>query len=529
MPAFFHVNICFADYDRTDVSLSSNHFRLMKLNFSITIVCLVTCGFCANLVAQPREPELEKFGLVNHWEGNLGGAGTIGGSNSVLIWPHTTKNHEVVRVMVSGRLVGTFYGDQIDQTELATSIAVGSNGSEQPLLGMKGAQREAEKLAKKYTILGKKVDVQADKPVPIVYLVAVNELGALSVLDAENGTLIWRNQLPDGTLPVFGPGGSDEYVVVTNGKRLLAYEMSTGRTVADRTLEFVPTGQPTIANGKAVVPSVGGRTVFYDIKDPKIRSFVLRIGAENRFGIAKSADRYLAWPVDSKLVIAQTQPETKLWTMFDTRSKIHAKPVAVDKGFVVVSESGNIVRCKNHRTEPLVWQVKLGSTCKQSPVVGEQIVTVVTDNNQVFALNLEDGTELWRSTSSVYVSVVAITQSKVYAFDKSGNLVIFDAISGEIDGRLSMGLNVPIANTVSDRLFFTARDGRIISIREEGAKTPSFHFSNNATSFDTAPAEEEKEVKPDDAAPAVDPFGNSELPIPETTASDPFEMGKDPF
>jgi ribosomal protein L4 len=46
---------------------------------------------------------------------------------------------------------------------------------------MKGAQREAEKLAKKYSILGKKVDVQADEPVPVVYLVAVNQLGATEV------------------------------------------------------------------------------------------------------------------------------------------------------------------------------------------------------------------------------------------------------------------------------------------------------------------------------------------------------------
>ncbi|MCY3011948.1 MAG: PQQ-binding-like beta-propeller repeat protein [Planctomycetota bacterium] len=501
----------------------------MKSIFSAAFACSVFLGFCANLVAQPRESELERFGLVNHWEGNLGGADTLGGANSVLIWPHSTKNHEVVRVVVSGKLVRTFYGDQIDQTELATSIEAGSSGSKQPRLGMKGAQREAEKLAKKYSILGKKVDVQADEPVPVVYLVAVNQLGALSVLDAENGTLIWRNQLPDGTLPTFGPGASDEHVVVTNGKRLLVYEIATGRAVVDRLLEFVPTGQPTIANGKAVVPSVGGRTVFYDIKDAKIRSFALRIGTENRFGIAKSADRYLAWPVDSKLVIAQTEPETKLWTMFDARSKIHAKPIAVDNGFVSVSEGGNVVRCKNHRTEPLVWQTKLGSSCKQSPVAGEKIVTVVTDSNQLFALNLEDGTESWRSTGSVYVSVVAVTQSKVYAFDKSANLVIFDTSSGKIDGRVSMGLNKPIANSVSDRLFFAGLDGRIVSVREEGAKTPSFHFSNRGTSSDAVPAEEEKEAKADDASPAVDPFGNSELPMSETTTSDPFEIGKDPF
>jgi hypothetical protein len=170
----------------------------MKSIFSAAFACSVFLGFCANLVAQPRESELERFGLVNHWEGNLGGADTLGGANSVLIWPHSTKNHEVVRVVVSGKLVRTFYGDQIDQTELATSIEAGSSGSKQPRLGMKGAQREAEKLAKKYSILGKKVDVQADEPVPVVYLVAVNQLGALSVLDAENGTLIWRNQLPDG-------------------------------------------------------------------------------------------------------------------------------------------------------------------------------------------------------------------------------------------------------------------------------------------------------------------------------------------
>jgi len=498
----------------------------MKLNFSLAFACSVFCGFSANLTAQYRESELEKFGLISHWEGNLGGP--VSGTNSVLIWPHSTMNHEVVRVVASGRLVGTFYGDQIDQSELATSIAGGTDQPKQPRLGMKGAKREAEKLAKKYSILGKKVEVLPEEPVPVVYLVAVNQLGALTVLDAENGTLIWRNQLPDSTLPTFGPGVSDEHVVVTNGKRLLVYEIQTGRTVVDRVLEFVPTSQPAIANGKAVVPSVGGRTVFYDIKDSKVRSMTLRVGTENRFGIAKSADRYLAWPVDSKLVIAQTEPEIKLWAMFDTRSRIHAKPVAVDGGFVAVAENGNVVRCKNNRAEPLAWQTKIGSTCKQSPVVGEKIVTIVTDNHQLLALNLEFGTEAWSSASSTFESVVAITDSKVYAFDRAGNLVLLDASSGQIVGRIPMGQNTPIANTVSDRLVFAARDGRIISIREVGAKTPKFHFSNVSTTSSPEVAEEEKDTKADSVVPAVDPFGNSELPMTDAT-TDPFEIGKDPF
>jgi hypothetical protein len=93
---------------------------------------------------------------------------------------------------------------------------------------------------------------------------------------------------------------------------------------------------------------------------------------------------------------------------------------------------------------------------------------------------------------------------------------------------MSVGLIVPIANTVSDRLFFAAQDGRIVSIREEDAKTPSFHFSTKGTSSDSAPEAEEKEAKPDEAAPAVDPFGNSDLPMTDATP-DPFEVGKDPL
>ena len=91
-----------------------------------------------------------------------------------------------------------------------------------------------------------------------------------------------------------------------------------------------------------------------------------------------------------------------------------------------------------------------------------------------------------------------------------------------------MGQNTPIANTVSDRLVFAARDGRIISIREVGAKTPKFHFSNVPTTSSPEVAEEEKDTKADSVVPAVDPFGNSELPMTDAT-TDPFEIGKDPF
>jgi outer membrane protein assembly factor BamB len=529
LPAFFRINAQFADYDRAVVSISSNQVRHMKLNFFVAFASLFFSGFSSVLLAQYRDSELEKSGLVYHWEGSLGGARAINRANSVLIWPHTKKNHEVVRVKVSGKLVGTFYGDQIDQSVLENSLFEDKSDGKQPRLGMKGAQREAEKLAKKYQILGKKVDVEAEEPIPVVYLIAVNQLGALSVLDAENGTLIWRVQLPNGTLPVFGPGASDDYVVVTDGSELLVYDIHTGRTVMNRPLEFVPTGQPTVFAGKAIVPSVGGRAVIYDVKNPKERTITLRIGSENRFGIAKSADQYLAWPVDSKLVIAQTTPEILLLTSFDTRSRIHAKPVAVDNGFITVSESGNVVRCRNNKAEPLMWQTRLGSTCKQSPVVGKKIVTVITDNNQIFALNMEDGSEIWRSPTASFQSITTVTESRVYACERSGNVVILNAETGKMEGRISIGQYVSIANSVSDRLLFSAKDGRIVCLREKDAKTPSFHFANKPAVAETpAPVEEEVEVKAADT-PVVDPFGSPDLPMSDTPASDPFGSGKDPF
>lgn len=124
------------------------------------------------------------------------------------------------------------------------------------------------------------------------------------------------------------------------------------------------------------------------------------------------------------------------------------------------------------------WKANVGGLMNRTPVVTKDAVYAAGDNSGVARINRATGNVDWRSDSASD-RVVAVNEEFVYVQDRQGRLEVFDArrATGRKPGQsvpLSSidlsSFNVPIVNTVSDRLFFAADNGLVICLRDASPK-----------------------------------------------------------
>ena len=479
-------------------------------------------GLSERVSADANNGDLASAGLVVHWESNIGGAPLANGAQSFVLWSHTTEKREYVTVRNGNRIIERIRGEEIDQTVLDNAIVSGEKLLKTPRLGLAGAAKKAEKLVATYKVLGRKLDVEPFSQ-PLVYAVSLTNNGIVEAMDAETGAMIWRTEAGISSLPMFGPGVSDDYVAVTNGNTFYVYELATGNIVTTRKLASTPTACPIVLKDKAIVPSVDGRLVAYDINEAVIPPGVLRTGTENRLGLTiSSSHQFFCWPTGNRLVLARMDKLPLLWNSISVNEPIHSIPVATQNGFLVCTAAGTVFLCSTGRDDALLWKSRLAVQVSQSPLVNKDLGFILSDDGFMFALNLADGVDAWGGFQPGNIrNLIAVGKTHIYAKDSRNALVAFDLATGAESGRTNFLLPDVIPNAINDRLLFVTKKGQVTCLRETEATSPTF-----ATVFSGEAAAPVKLTKPE-ATPtkAIEEDSNvfEGAGAPASEADDPFK------
>ncbi len=467
--------------------------------------------------------DLTSVGLIVHWQSNVGGAPLANGPSSFVIWQHSTEKREYVTVRSGNRVIEQIRGEEVDQKAYEKAIESGERPPKPPTIGIDGAKLKAEKLVANYKILGRKAEIDKPYSERLVYSVSLTTNGILAAMNAETGAVIWKTEAGNSSLPTFGPGVSDEYVAVTNGNSLYVYELMTGNIVTSRTLMFTPTASPSVIHGKAIVPSVDGRTVAYDIKNKITPPGILRTGTENRFGLTVSADQqFFTWPTGNRLVVSRMEKIPKLWNSANLNEPILSLPIATQNGFLVSTISGTVLHFSTSQQDTLLWKSRLAVQVSQSPIANKDVAFIVSDEGFLYALRLTDGTDPWGQQPKNIRNVIAVGKHHVYVKDSRNALRSIDLATGNESGRTNLILPNVIPNSKNDRLFLVTNQGQITCLRETDATTPSFS-TESLGDVDAAPIQqktkpEEGQKKPaDDDASLFDGAGGTDSPDPFKT------------
>ncbi len=479
----------------------------------------------------PSEAEVQELGLTIHWQAQTERTQRGTGNAGIAIWSHSKVRNQVITIKVGDRIVERIDANDIDSTAMEKLIYRSADSSATKRLGIESARALADKIIARYAKIGKKAEkFEIDQP--ITFLVSVSNDGAVQALNGETGELLWSNSVGDFRLPTYGPGVNDHFVSLVNGYDLYVLDLISGRTLGKRRLTESPSAPPQPIGKLVYVPGIKGTLIAYPGDDFDAEPTSIKFTASLTAPVVSSHDgRFLAWPNKNYLYLAQSGSQFKLWSRIETSSQFRSMPQLTEDGFLAVASSGMVYRIstKKEPTKSIVWRVNLATPVSTPPTAARGIATIVSDIGDGYALDINTGDLLWRCDVPDLSRVLAITDKRVYAQRKAGQLVSIDRASGKAVANLRRSFAQGEANSTNDRIFLRSLSGSLVCLREPEATDPVLNLARPSKE-NIANTKPSTNAAADSAAsPAITPTAGDPFSDAPATNDTPAPVSDDPF
>lgn len=108
---------------------------------------------------------------------------------------------------------------------------------------------------------------------------------------------------------------------------------------------------------------------------------------------------------------------------YDADSSLNGVGLASDGKKIYALTGFGTIAAIDALTGEISWRQEIGSPCRAAPTIGDRKVFIITIDNRLLALNLEDGSEVWNYSISSEDTVLAGGASAAYD-DKTQTLVV---------------------------------------------------------------------------------------------------------
>ena len=239
------------------------------------------------------------------------------------------------------------------------------------------------------------------------------------------------------------------------------------------------------ASINSIPPSVSAALALSDLRPKTIEPPVRwEYGFTNRVLYPLALTPRRVWAItDSQDLIALSKPDKKLDVSQHFDDPISAPAgrggvmlyIPLSSGFLMAID-GSIGEKASGAN--IIWRTAVGGINNRVPFVTDSIVYAEGDNSGVVAVDRKTGSLLWRSEDTAD-QILAANREFLYVRNRHGKLLVFDAKRAtDPIGKRSMPLagidlsefNIPIMNTVSDRVFLAADNGLIVCMRDLSSK-----------------------------------------------------------
>ncbi|MCB1591314.1 MAG: PQQ-binding-like beta-propeller repeat protein [Alphaproteobacteria bacterium] len=294
---------------------------------------------------------------------------------------------------------------------------------------------------------------------------------SLRATDAQSGKLLWKtdieNEEEDDSVISGGIGYANNMLFITNGyNELLKVKAADGSIVWRKPLPAASRAAPTVLEGRIYVTTLDNRLVaLSEETGDNLWTYVGIAETAGLLGAASpAANTSIVVAVFSSGEITALRPEngSVAWSdnMTSTRgygggleslSDIRALPV-LDHNLVITLGFGGKLIAFDETTGTRVWQREIGGS--ETPWVAGNFLFVLSNSQQLIALNIEDGGIVW------------ITQLPRFENekDRSGPITWKAPVMGS--GRLIL------AGTDGQKIEVNAADGKSVKSWKDG-KTPA--------------------------------------------------------
>ncbi len=373
-------------------------------------------------------------------------------------------------------------------------------------IGIEGAQKNAQEKLRMLQAEGIEARVE-QRVVPDVTLYMSTTCGIIHAIDAETGATRWVAAAGKRDYPASTPAVSEKYVAVANGSTFYLLNADDGTLIWKRQISGIPSGSAAIAGGYVMVTTLNGSVESYLIDAPLKTALLYR----SRGAIVASptlTGKNVVWPTtrgDINVVVpGQRQIRFRLMTNDPIAGSVAFSPPGQ---LFVATRTGYLYSFDETRGD-LIWQYSIGEETRQSPVVIDGTVYVATIFEGMHAVSAADGTLKWWTPG--VRQLVAATSSHLYAVTSDHHFVILDVNNGTLLARIPAYENdFVFTNSVTDRIYIGSRNGLVQCLHERGADWPTIHSPEPSPQSAPGSADDAKKPAGEATEAPEDPFGGA--------------------
>lgn len=315
----------------------------------------------------------------------------------------------------------------------------------------------------------------------------------LSVFDGEDGRRLWQKDLrprgvSDGTLGAGLALGEGRLVVTTGFAEVIALDTQSREELWRKTLSAPIRSAPTIADGKAFVVSSDNRTFAFDLRNgeeiwshrgsPEQSSLlggaapahdagvvVVAYSSGEVFGLGAAGGRVL-W----NEFLARPQRTSAIGRIADIR----ASPV-IDRGTVFIVGNAGLMTALGLSNGLPLWRENHASP--QMPWAAGRVLYLVTNENQLLAINRSDGRVLWshplprfqdpdRRRGWITWTAPVLAGDRLIIAGSNREILAISPYLGDTLGRIRLPAGVSVAPIVArGTLYVLTDDADLIAFR----------------------------------------------------------------
>jgi len=309
--------------------------------------------------------------------------------------------------------------------------------------------------------------------------------GLFTAFRADTGRQLWSVLLGGPIYRAFPAAMNETEVVIALGLNMYSLDKFTGETRWNVRLPGHPSCTPEIDANQVYIGTTDGSVYAYSLRvirqlfgERKLPAFThlaqvwryktpdaINSIASNGTVVDFTSSRGTLYGVDAK--------ERALRYQIETSERIRTPMGRSQNSIYLPTTDGRLtgLSLDNGRVR---WEFTGGTEILTRPRSIGANVYVAPARAGLYCLESEFGAELWRQTLAA--EFTAATDSRIYAFDSVGKLLVLDSATGRVTGSLQMRqFPVHFGNELTDRIIVATPDGLVASFHEQGRAQPVFH------------------------------------------------------
>lgn len=327
-------------------------------------------------------------------------------------------------------------------------------------------------------------------------LFAVTTAGTVHALDITTGKTAWSVQVGHPKYPTLGPAANRQYVAVIHGSKLMLLDRDNGRLKWVRDTGAAPSSGPALSEDRVFVALINGRVEAFSLNNTKRMPWYYQsVGRAYYKPVATT--KSICWATDlGTLYVGRLKP-LSLSFRLETAGEIVAPPTEMAPYLMVGSTDGNLY-CVHELSGVEHWRYSTGDPITHAPAVVGERVFITSHAPALHALDTATGQRHW--TTAGVAQFVALGKEHVYGIDRYGNLLVLDAKTGGVVGRLTQGRRQSsnglspwnklspgseggswnergpaLINDQNDRIFLVSDTGLVQCLHEIGVSDPIYY------------------------------------------------------